>query len=146
MDLNYDFSMRHDKIEIYAHILWTTYDRHPLISPQLEAELFPLICNIGESHGVKTLAINGMPDHLHWLAKFSSTTRLCDLVKEAKGASARLALKKLDYFKWRPTYAAFSVSRWDIRNIAGYVAGQKEHHASGDLKMALESGDELIYD
>ena len=103
--------------------------------------MFPLICNIGESHGVKTLAINGTPDHLHWLTKFSSTTRLCDLVKEAKGASARSAIQELGHFKWRPTYAAFSVSRWNTRQIADYISRQKEHHANGTVKLALESSD-----
>ncbi len=136
--------MRLDKIEIYIHIIWTTYDRHPLISPEIEADLFPIICEIGERHKVKTLAINGTPDHVHWLTKFSSTTRLCDLVKDAKGASSLAANDILRNFKWRPTYAAFSVSRWNVRQIAEYIARQKEHHAEGTIKLALESMDEAL--
>jgi REP element-mobilizing transposase RayT len=58
--------------------------------------MFPIIYEIGERHGIKTLAMNGTRDHLHWLTKFSSTTRLCDLVKDAKGASSRFANSKLE--------------------------------------------------
>jgi REP element-mobilizing transposase RayT len=134
--------MRRDKIEIYIHIIWTVYDRHPLITPKLEEDLFPIICDIGDRHKVKTLGINGTTDHVHWLTKFSSTTRLCDLVKDAKGASSLFANDVLGNFKWRPTYAAFSVSRWNTRQIAEYIARQKEHHANGTTRARLESDDE----
>jgi hypothetical protein len=64
------------------------------------------------------------------------------LVKDAKATSAQLAITRLGHFKWRPTYAAFSVSRWNTRKIADYIERQKEHHENGTLKMPLESGDE----
>ena len=131
--------MRYDKIEIYAHLIWTTYDRHPLITPELEADLFPVLCEMVERHGGKTLAVNGVPDHVHMLVKYSSTTRTCDLIKDVKGASSSFLNEQLGDFKWRPTYAAFSVSRWDVNKIANYIARQKEHHAEGTIIEALEA-------
>jgi len=134
--------MRHDKVEIYVHLIWTTWERAPWITPELEDEMFPVLCEMVERHGAKMLAVNGVSDHVHLLVKFASTTRLCDLVKDAKGVSSRLANQKLGAFKWRPTYAAFSVSRWNVRDLCGYIARQKEHHANGTLNARLESSDE----
>ena len=135
-------NVRRDKIEIYLHFIWVVYDRHQLITPQIETDMFPIICEMGGRHGVKTLAINGIPDHVHWLVKYSSTTRTCDLVKDAKRVSSAFANGALGNFQWRPTYAAYSVSRYHVRRIINYIARQKEHHAAGTTIDALESNDD----
>jgi putative transposase len=92
-----------------------------------------------ERHNARVLGINGVADHVHLLVKVSSTTSLCNVVKDAKGVSSRFANERMPTFKWRPTYAAFSVSRWDIPRIRDYIARQKEHHARGTIKPQLES-------
>ena len=133
--------MRKDKVEIYIHVMWTTWNREFLLTPELELDLFPILVGMGERHKVQTLTINGVPDHLHWLVKFSSTTRLCDLVKDAKGTSSLTLNARLGNFKWRPTYAAYSVSRWDVRQLIRYIANQKEHHSQKTADPRLEPGD-----
>ncbi len=134
--------MGRDKIEIYLHLIWTTWDREPFITPTIERDLFPILIAMGERHAVKTIALNGNSDHLHWLVKCPSTTRVCDVVKDAKGASSRWANARIVGFRWRPTYAAFSVSRWDVRSLSIYIANQKEHHAQHTTKPEYESEDE----
>jgi REP element-mobilizing transposase RayT len=134
--------MRHDKIEIYIHLIWTTWDREPFITPELEADIFPIMCEIVERHGAKILAVNGVADHVHLLVKFASITRLCDLVKDVKGVTSRTLNERNVPFKWRPTYAAFSVSRWNVRSLIGYIERQKEHHARGTTVEMLESDGE----
>ena len=129
--------MRRDKIEIYIHILWTTWNREFLITPSLEVDLFPLLVAMGERHRAHTLMVNGVPDHIHWLVRFSSTTLLCDLVKDAKGTSSKCLNETLGNFKWRPTY---SVSPWNVPKIKDYIARQKEHHADKTFKPRLEPG------
>ena len=140
--LFYNPHMRHDKIEIYIHLIWTTWDRERWITPEIEFDLFPIINEMGVRHGAKTLALNGTWDHVHWLVKYSSTTRTCDLVKDAKGTSSKWANHQLPAFKWRPTYAAFSVSRWNVRSLCRYIGAQKEHHALHTTQPELESHDE----
>ena len=135
-------NMRHDKIEIYIHLIWTTWDRTPWLTPDLEAELFAILGAMFKRHNALPILINGVPDHVHCLVKFSSTTLLCDMVKDAKGVSSRWANERLGYFKWRPTYAAFSVSRWDVPLIRDYIANQKEHHGADTTNARLEGSDE----
>ena len=35
--------MRKDKIEVYIHLMWTTYGRNFLLTPEIEKTLFPLL-------------------------------------------------------------------------------------------------------
>ena len=88
--------------------------------------------------------MDGVEDHLHWLVKYSSTTLTCNLAKDAKGTSSKWMGEQLELFKWRPTYAAYSVSRWDVPKIMNYIARQKEHHAQGTADKRLESEDEWL--
>ena len=137
-------SVRGDKIEIYVHFIWTTWDRTAWITPESETDLFPIINAVGQDNGVKTLALNGMPDHLHWLVKYSSTTRTCDVAKNVKALSSGWMRNHLEWFKWRPTYAAYSVSRWDTVKIRAYIEAQKEHHLKATTRSGLESEDETL--
>ncbi len=136
--------VRGDKIEIYVHFIWTTFDRQEWLTPKLEVDLFPIIIGLGERHGCRTMAINGVTDHMHWLVKYSSTTRTCDVAKDAKGNSSEWLGNQIESFKWRPTYAAFSVSRWNVRKICNYIARQKEHHLQGTTDSRLESEDKWL--
>jgi len=139
--------MRGDKVEIYIHLIWTVWDREPLISPELEESLYKLTRAMIERHDATVISIGGVADHVHLLVRSASTTRVCDMVKDAKGAASRLIHQTVNGFKWRPTYAAFSVSRWDVSALAGYIANQKQHHAKGTIKAQLEQNDEVvIYD
>lgn len=42
--------MRRDKVEIYLHLIWTTWDREPYITPDLEAPIFDLTRAMVERH------------------------------------------------------------------------------------------------
>ena len=46
----------------------------------------------------------------------------------------------LGNFRWRPTYAAYSVSRWDVPMIINYIRNQKLHHADKTCEILLEPG------
>jgi len=70
------------------------------------------------------LALGGTQDHVHLLASLAPTVSISELMKQAKGVSSRFANSVLGYggtFKWQGSYAAFSVSRWDLDRAAEYV-------------------------
>jgi REP element-mobilizing transposase RayT len=92
--------------------------------------------------GCTTLAINGMPDHVHILIKLNMTVSIAEIIKRAKGTSSRLINQHAlidDHFQWGRGYGAFSVSRWDTDKIIKYIRCQKEHHQGGYLIEELES-------
>ena len=133
--------MRTNKVELYVHLVWATWDRAPLIMPNMERALYRSIGEIAQSLGCRVLAINGMPDHVHVLLRIPATLPVSKLVQQLKGFSSHFANDKLQLkykFKWMGYYGAFTVSRWDVSKIMGYINGQKEHHHADRLMPELE--------
>ena len=140
--------MRHNKLSLFVHLIWSTWDRVPLINESVERCLYRIIQQQAETHSCKVLAIGGIADHVHLLLEFPTTIDLSTLVKNIKGPSSLFANNELGFdgsFKWQASYAAFSVSRWDVAKIQQYIERQKEHHTNGTVKTALEM-DEVASD
>jgi putative transposase len=128
--------VRRNKLAIYVHLVWATWDRLPLIDAAGERRLYREI----ESEGLKmrctVLALNGMPDHVHVVLIMPSTVTIADLVKQLKGASSHFynhIMQPEMPFKWQGSYGAFTVSRWDVDRIVAYVMNQKRHHADATV-------------
>ena len=133
--------MRRNKLALYLHSVWATWDRLPLIKPEIERRLLRNIENEAQDLGCTVLAINGTEDHVHVLLAIPTTVAIADLVKQMKGVSSHFvnAAFDLEYqFKWQGSYGAFTVSRWDVDKIKQYVKHQKEHHATGELMPEFE--------
>ena len=129
-------------ISVYLHLVWATWDRTMWIQTAIERRVYRMIVSAAKNLGCSTLAINGMPDHVHLLIKQNTTVTIAEIVKRAKGMSSRLINQYAlidDHFQWGRGYGAFSVSRWDTNKIVNYIRGQKEHHQGGYLIDALES-------
>jgi putative transposase len=123
--------MRAPFTQLYLHCVWSTWDRLPLISLDLEqpiAKCAELKCSV--------IAIGGMPDHVHLLVRLHTTVTVADLLKETKGASLHLMTHKVrpgEFFKWQGAYGAFTVSKSMVPTVKAYIEHQKEHHAQNDL-------------
>ena len=127
--------------QLYLHCVWATWDRVPLIAPQIEKPLYA--CIAAKCHELKceTIAIGGVSDHVHLLVRLHTTISVADLVKEVKGASSHLIAQKIapnEFFKWQGAYGAFTVSKDDVSNVKAYVENQKEHHAEEHLWIDWE--------
>lgn len=134
--------MRHNKLALYVHLVWSTWDRQRLITAEIEERLHHLLHSEANRLSCKVLAINGVEDHVHLLLEMPPTLCIADLVKSLKGTSSHFVNETLQSelpFKWQASYSAFTVSRWDVRKAVGYIQKQKEHHASGKLIEELES-------
>jgi putative transposase len=120
--------MRRNKLALYLHLVWTTWDRLPLITPSIERRLHRNIESEARGMGCTVLALNGTSDHIHLVLSFPSTIPLADLVKQVKGVSSHFVnetLRPEAQFKWQGGYGAFTVSRWDLPKIIRYVKRQK---------------------
>jgi REP element-mobilizing transposase RayT len=136
-----DTNMRRNKLALYLHVVWATWDRLPLINPEIERRLLRNIESEAQGLGCSVLAINGTEDHVHVLLAIPTTVSIADLVKQMKGVSSHFVNAELDLeyqFKWQGSYGAFTVSRWDVEKIKQYVSRQKEHHAIGELMPEFE--------
>src|SRR5947209_5365225 len=108
--------MRKNKIRVYVHFVWATWDRLPLIKPEFERALFGYISKVCEDDHCEVLALNGMEDHVHLLVALATTISMADLMKHVKGGASRFVSEQFaanDRFQWQGNYGAFSVSQRD---------------------------------
>lgn len=83
------------------------------------------------------LAINGMPDHIHFFIGMKPSCCLSDLVREIKKSSNDfINAKKFTHskFQWQEGYGAFSYSHSNLDNVINYIMKQKEHHKNKSFK------------
>jgi putative transposase len=127
---------RRNKLYIFTHFVWATYDRLPLITQDIEREVYRYIEQVCKEDGCEVFAVGGMPDHMHVLITMPNTIAIGDLMQHIKGGSLRLISKTLkpgEWFKWQRHYAGFSVAIRDRRKVIAYIENQKQHHAEGTL-------------
>jgi putative transposase len=123
--------------QIYIQVVFAVKGRESLIQQTWEEELYKYISGIVRNKEQKLLAINGMPDHIHFLIGMNPTCCLSDLVREIKKSSNEfIKEKKFCKFKfqWQEGYGAFSYSHSNLDNVIGYINNQKEHHKKRSFK------------
>ena len=139
--------MRQNKLASYLHLVWATWNRLPLITPEIERRLHRHIESEAQTQGCVVLAINGTQDHIHLLVSFPTTISIANLVRQIKGVSSHFVnetLRPTTQFKWQGNYGAFTVSRWDVDKITEYIKRQKKHHTGGELVQEFEEAFEKI--
>ncbi len=133
--------MRRNQLAVYIHLVWGTWDRLPLLTEAIEAQVHRAIGAKATDLGAAMVAIGGMPDHVHLLVRLPTTLSIAELVQGAKGASAHLVTHQLapgEFFKWQGAYGAFSVSPRHRVLVSDYIARQCEHHAANSTIVRWE--------
>ena len=123
--------------QIYIHVVFAVSGRESLIHSSWEEELYKYISGIVRNKEQKMLAINGMPDHIHFLIGMKPSCCLSDLVREIKKSSNDFIKEKkfsIYKFQWQEGYGAFSYSHSALDNVIGYIRNQKEHHQKQTFK------------
>ena len=133
--------MRRNKLSLYVHLVWATWDRVPLISVDIERRLYRNIESEAQQLGCQVLALNGTDNHVHLFVTLPTTVSIAELVKQIKGVSSHFVndeLRPAEHFKWQGSYGAFTVSHWDVAKVADYIRHQKEHHRIHELWAEYE--------
>lgn len=99
--------------QIYIQIVFAVKGRDSLINSMWEERLYKYLTGIVQKKEQKMLAINGMPDHIHFLIGMKPSCCLSDLVREIKKSSNEFIKEnKLTKFRfnWQEGFGAFSYS------------------------------------
>ena len=130
--------------EIYLHLTWHTKGSRPLITSQLEPEVFEFFrARCAKTRGVYLHGINGTATHVHLAINFEPHVTISDLVGELKGASS-FELNKAHGSKilqWQRGFGGVSFGKKNLPWVLAYVANQKQHHAAGTTIERLECAD-----
>jgi REP element-mobilizing transposase RayT len=123
--------MRENFTQLYLHYVWATWDRLPLITPDIRQEIYAAIIGECNKLGCTVISVGGIEDHVHLLIGFPTTLAVAEIIKQIKGSSSHFVthqLKQGDFFKWQGSYGAFTVSRDAIDSVANYIRNQAVHH------------------
>ena len=127
---------------LLVHIVFSTKNREPLITPEVEPDLFAYIGAILKNKQSPLLDTGGTDDHVHLLVSQSKNLALKELLKDLKKDSSswiKTQGRQFRNFYWQEGYGAFSFGLRDLPALKKYVATQKEHHRKWTFK------DELIW-
>ncbi len=117
---------------VQLHIVFSTKNRVPLITPDLAPRLYGYIHGIVAAGPGMLLAAGGVADHVHLLVSLGRTTSIAELVRLVKCNSSGWVhdtFPKGQDFAWQNGYGAFSVSRSQQPVVTDYINRQAEHHA-----------------
>jgi REP element-mobilizing transposase RayT len=123
--------------QIYIQVVFAVKGRESLIHQSWEEQLYKYITGIVQNKEQKMLAINGMPDHIHFLIGMKPSCCLSDLVREVKKSSNEFIRAKkfiTSQFQWQEGYGAFSYSHSSLDQVIAYILNQKEHHRKKTFK------------
>jgi putative transposase len=113
------------------HLVFSTKCRIPLITSNLQEELYRYIGGIIRGEGGVLLEIGGIEDHIHILTKLKPSIAVSEITARIKGNSSKWANEtkmKMRKFGWQEGYGAFSVSESQVPRLAKYIQSQQEHH------------------
>ena len=135
------------------HLVFSTKGRRPYLShPEIRSRVHEYLGGAIRGEGGIALAINGMPDHVHVLAKLRQTTAVADVLRQIKANSSgwiHQTFPDLRDFAWQEGYGAFTVSVSQVTPVRSYIENQARHHRARTFQeefLALLDAHEVEYD
>ena len=116
---------------VLVHLVFSTKNREPFITPAIETELHPYMATIFRELKSPALAIDGTSDHVHVLFSLARVVTIADVVEEIKTSTSKwIKTKGPEYrnFHWQRGYGAFSIGQSNLELLKRYIRQQKEHH------------------
>jgi REP element-mobilizing transposase RayT len=119
--------------QLYIHCVFAVKYRQAIIQAEWEDRLQMYITGILQNNKHKLLAINTMPDHLHFFVGLNPDQSISDMLRLVKTGSSVFINNEgftKRKFHWQDGYGAFSNSRSQIDGVVKYILNQKQHHSN----------------
>jgi len=122
--------MAHSFANLLTHIIFSTKDRQPLLTPDLRTDLLAYMGGIVRHIHGKLIDSNARPDHVHCLLSLPPALAVAEALRVIKSNSSlwvhqtahRAALA------CQAGYGAFSVSQSNVPAVVKYIGDQEQHH------------------
>jgi REP element-mobilizing transposase RayT len=123
-----------------VHVVFSTKDRLPMITPEVEPELYAYLGGTMRNLDSHCLAAGGTSNHVHLLISLSKNMALSRLMEEIKKSSSKWIKTKgtaLQTFGWQDGYGAFTIGESQVEAVQHYIAGQKGRHKKQTFEQEL---------
>jgi REP element-mobilizing transposase RayT len=134
------------------HIVFSTKNREPSLEPGMRPRLFEYMGGAVRGEGGIALAINGVADHVHLLARLRQDKAVSAVIGAIKANSSgwiHRTFPTYANFAWQTGYGAFTVSASQRGNVCHYIDNQEEHHRLRTFQeefLAFLKAHEIEYD
>jgi putative transposase len=125
---------------LYYHVVWSTKERLPVITPGLRAVLLEEIERKCSALDCTLHAANAVEDHVHVALEIPPSRAVSDIVGQIKGATSH-ALNRTspEEFQWQSGYGVVTFRSAELPRVVEYVANQEARHKDKSLSPFLES-------
>ena len=123
--------MAQSLFENYVHIVFSTKNRIPFITPEVSDMLHAYLAGICSRLECYPIEVGGHVDHVHILCKLSKKIPATKFMEELKSSSSRWMKEKFrnkGEFYWQRGYGVFSVAYTQLETVKNYIRNQAEHH------------------
>jgi REP element-mobilizing transposase RayT len=124
------------------HCVWSTKGREPVLTPDVQARLWPYLGGIARANKTPALAIGGVADHVHILLSLLTTLTISRTIQLLKGNSSKWLheeFEDLRLFNWQEGYGAFTIGMSGVSETKNYIATQAEHHRKKTFQEEFRS-------
>lgn len=119
-------------VSLHHHLIYSTENRVPLITAEVQPRLFEYIGGIFRGEGCVLKAAGAMPDHVHLLVSLDKQLSISEALRILEASSSRWVHEtfpdSLSGFAWEAGYGAFAVSFSHREKVRAYLCRQVEHH------------------
>jgi putative transposase len=123
--------MAHTFTDLLTHAVFSTSGRMPFLSDAMRPDVHAYIGGILRELRAVPLAIGGIADHVHFLARLPAELSVADCLRVVKANSSRWLKERWAErrkFAWQRGYGAFSVSESRKADVIRYIQNQEQHH------------------
>ena len=132
--------MGHTYTNLMYHIVFSTQERRPWLTGEMNPRLVQMAGGILRDAGGKLLLMNGPADHVHLLALVSPKASMSDGVRDLKAGTSKWVHQEfpgMSDFAWQEGFSAFTVSKSSAQSVLAYIENQEEHHRKKSFKEEL---------
>jgi putative transposase len=132
--------MAHTYTALYYHVIFSTKNREPWISADIEKRVWSYLGAVAINHNMRALCVGGVDDHLHVMLSAPPTLSVSNAVKLIKGATSRWihqTFPEMAGFAWQTGYATLTLGRTQLKDAERYILRQRQHHAHMSFEEEL---------
>ena len=116
---------------LFYHFVFSTKNREPVISLEVENRVWAYIGGIARKHKLTALQVGGIEDHIHALVLSPPKYAPSQIAQLLKGDSSKWLhdeFPALHFPSWQGGFGAFSVSKSKVPDVIAYIKNQRQHH------------------
>ena len=132
--------MAHSYTQLIYHIVFSTKDRQPWLTEPVISRVHPYLGGAIREQGGIALAVGGVADHVHLLARLRQDKALSAVIGAIKATTSGWIHRNfadLAIFEWQEGYAAFTVSKSLCDAVRKYIERQEQHRRRQLFKQEL---------